>query len=98
MVLLPFFLLISVATSCFVTGWGVSNITFVRKPSSKRGTRITRVVHFKKKLQNLGIKILDQKECGKKLKEFSIIKMGPDHLCAGAQALNKSPCSVSDCS
>ena len=88
------FVFIVVATPCFVTGWGVSNITWVRKPSRRGGTRIKRVEHFKKKLQVLGIKILERKECDKKYKKFRRTQMGLDHLCAGAKALNKSPCNV----
>ena len=50
--------------------------------------------HYMTELKVLDIKILDRKACDKKLKGLSIIKMGPDRLCAGSNALNKSPCKV----
>ena len=86
------FVFIVVATPCFVTGWGVSNITWVRKPIIKR------IKHYKQKLQVLGIKILDRKECDSKLMKFKKNNMSLDQLCAGSNAQNKSPCNVSGCS
>ena len=87
-----------VTTPCFVTGWGVSNITWVRKQSIRRGTLIKRVKQYKRILQVLDIEILNRKECDKKLKKFKKNNMGMDNLCAGSKALNKSPCNVSGCS
>ena len=85
------FVFIVVATPCFVTGWVVSNITWVRQPIVKR------VLHYQPKLQVLGITILDRKNCDTTLGKFKKNNMGLDYLCAGSNALNKSPCNVSGC-
>ena len=59
---------------------------------------IKRIKHYKQKLQVLGIKILDRKECDRKLMKFKKNNMSLDQLCAGSNAQNKSPCNVSGCS
>ena len=77
--------LILVGTTCLVTGWGVSNITMVKKA--------IRVPHYKNKLQVLSLNIVERGECEKAFKEYKK-KVGQDNLCVGSKALNKSPCTV----
>ena len=74
-----------VGTPCFVTGWGVSNITMVKKA--------IRVQHYKNKLQVLALNIVERGECSKAFGKYKK-KVGQDNLCAGSKALNKSPCTV----